>query len=132
MQKSVELLHGIVDFETIAKGQLVITITKYIRDREKVCEIRFDKIESFLKLSEPMEVTCNGRVQILDDSLDKWQNVEMIIVRAKEHTEKQYVVYIIDFTWGENQGRQFKFIEPEYKEMREVVLEMSKIKRINL
>lgn len=132
MQKSVNLLHGVVDLETTAKGQLVLTVAEFIREREKVCKIRFDKADSFLKLSESMEVACNGKVQILDDTMQNWNNVEMIIVKSKLHTENHYLVYSIDFTWGDEQGKRFMFIESEYNEMRAIALDMSKIKRINL
>lgn len=132
MQRTVELLHGVVDLETTAKGQLVLTITEYIRDSERVSKIRFDKADSFLRLSESMEVACNGKVQILEDSLQDWHNIEMIIVKSKLHTERQYQVYTVAFTWSNEQGKSFKFIESEYEEIRAIVSEMSKIKRISL
>ena len=132
MQRTVELLHGAVDIETITKGQFVLTITEYILDREKVSTIRFDKAETFLKLSESMEVDCNRKVQILVDSEQDWKYVERILVKVNLHTEQQYKVYFLDFTWGDEQGKRFKFIEPEYEEIRAIALEMSKIKRVSL
>ena len=105
MRKTVELLHGIVDLETNNAGKFVLTITEFIMDREKVSQIMFDKAETFLKLSESMEAACNGKVQIIDDTLQSWQKVERIIVKAKLHTERQYQVYFIDFLWGDEQGK---------------------------
>jgi hypothetical protein len=132
MQKTIEILNGVVDLETSNKGQFVLTVTEYIMDKEKISKIVFDKADTFLKLSEPMEAACNGKVHIIDDSLRELQKVERIIVKSKLHNERQYQVYFIDFLWGEEQGKQFKFIEPEYEGIRALASEFSKIKRVSL
>jgi len=123
---------GLIDLETTLEGQLIITIIKHVLNGEQINKIKFDKAETFLKLSEPMEASCNKKVQILTDDISDWINVKSIIVKNRTHTEKQYLVYTYDFMWDEEQGKSFMFTEAQYEEIREIAEEMSKIKRINL